>query len=81
MWLNYFVNDCHFDYITKSLKETLVAQHTYYLPLTTQTKSYVLKGKELMMKTQEALHLGMPTNNAFGPLVIPTKTNRNHRKF
>jgi hypothetical protein len=81
MWLNYFVNDCHFDYITKSLKETLVAQHTYYLPLTTQTKSYVLKGKELMMKTQEALHLGMPTTNAFCPLVIPTKTNRNHRKF
>jgi hypothetical protein len=25
IWLNYFLNDCHFDYITKSLKETLVA--------------------------------------------------------
>jgi hypothetical protein len=65
MWLNYFVNDCHFGYITKSLKETLVAHHTYYLPLTTQIKSYVLNGKELMMKPQEALHLGMRTNNAF----------------
>jgi hypothetical protein len=77
MWVNYFVNDCHFGYITKSLKETLVAQHTY-LP---KLKVYVLKGKELMMKTQEALHLGMPTNKAFCPLVIQTKNNRNHRKF
>jgi hypothetical protein len=57
MWLNHFVNDCHFGYITKSLKETLVAQHTYYLPLTTQTKSYVLKGKELMMKTLKRLFI------------------------
>jgi hypothetical protein len=57
MWLNHFVNDCHFGYITKSLKETLVGQHTYYLPLTTQTKSYVLKGKELMMKTLKRLFI------------------------
>jgi hypothetical protein len=26
IWLNYFVNDDHFDYVTKSLKKTLV-QH------------------------------------------------------
>jgi hypothetical protein len=24
IWLNYFLNDCHIDYITKSLKQTLL---------------------------------------------------------
>jgi hypothetical protein len=30
IWLNYFVDDCHFDYIIKSLKETLLSSVFFF---------------------------------------------------